>query len=112
VGVAVQIETTELRDVLDPEDPASEANYSGWDLAIRSGARAYVARRYEDEPALVTFLTADGDGWRGPIPYEDADFRAAVLAVAELPGVTEVHVLTSNETGLAEAVDLSRAAWG
>ena len=100
----VHIETTAWADV--------DANYSGWDLTITSGAKTYLARRYRDEPELVIFLTADGAPWRGPIPYEDADFCCAVLAVADQPGVNEVQVLTSNETGVAEAVDLSRVAWG
>jgi hypothetical protein len=82
-------------------------------LKITSGETTYFARRYRDEQEVVTFHGFDrrsesAPQWRGGIPYEDADFVAAVQAVLDIPGVLQVEVFTSNETGLPERVDLSR----
>jgi hypothetical protein len=112
-------------------DPGGQDSYYGWDLFVTVGRQTYYARRYRDDPQLVTFHafsdpTVDEKDRRRPfwpddpqgdrlepfrggvIPYDDPLFQTAVRAVLRLDGVTQIDVFTSNPTGLLARMDLAR----
>lgn len=121
VAAEARIETTEWDD----------GDYAGWTFLVTVEHRIYVARRYRDEPEIVTFMyfsdpridekdrrlpfsgdDPEGDRMEpfrnGKIPYKDPRFRAAARAVLDLPGVSGLLVLTSNRSGTAAPVNLER----
>jgi hypothetical protein len=86
--------------------------YAGTNFVFREGSEELYARIYEDTPERVSFFARASGGerrpFRGGIPYTDSFFRTAVQYFLDTEHVKVVEVLTSNESGPYEAVDLRR----